>query len=115
MPHLRIHVSPSLKLAAQDAAERSGLSLSEWARLALDMASVGEIPARELRQAENVSMTGEWVLRGGYIGIRVSEIALIRYREAAALAWLGLSPWCAVMLAVAAGISDLPKQIRRLS
>lgn len=118
MPSLQIRVSDRVRKAAESAAKRSSYSLSEWALLAMDIAACRNkcspwwlAPARAPSLA---APSPDRLGKRAAINVHVQAERMQQYERSARGASLPLRTWAAIVLAQAAGVSDLQRQLARL-
>lgn len=111
MPHLRLTVAAELRVAIDRATVAQDTSLHAWTLAALD-AAAGTGP--RMRRAESANYSNFLNSSPLRLSLRIPAEQWDSYRLAAGAAALPVVDWCRAVLGVAAGISVLDVQLRRL-
>jgi hypothetical protein len=114
MPHLKMRFKPRVYAAIERAATLHGQTITRWAIPWLDAAC--GLPAPELPTVAKWRPTAALRRETVETSIRVSAAQLANYHNAAYMACLEdrVGTWAVMVLAVAAGISELDIQLKRL-
>jgi hypothetical protein len=108
--HLRLTVPAELRAAIEHAVAAHGTSIHAWTLASLDAAAG---TGQRMRRADQTS-SPSFSYRSARISLRIPDAQWDAYLLAAKVSALPVVDWCRAVLGVAAGISVLDVQLRRL-